>query len=79
MIMETQQSISRSVALKAAVDFWNGTPGKLDYDTKDVIKVAEIFLEWLTGKTIETKELKDEKTSFDEEVGEAYENQTKEG
>lgn len=44
----TQESIARSVALKAAVDYRNGTDRN---SASDVLRDAETFLAWLQGST----------------------------
>lgn len=43
---DTQDNIARSVALKAAVDYWSNTENTLT-DYVQVLAIAEKFLEWL--------------------------------
>lgn len=50
---DTQDSISRSVALKAAVDYWNSvlTHTKSDATSQAVLEIADDFLVWLKDET----------------------------
>lgn len=62
----TQESIARSVALKAAVDYLNGQPEI----KKNVLGIAEEFLAWLQGGNQPT-ETKTEQTGYDKAKAQA--------
>ena len=53
---EVQKSISKSVALNNAVLFSNASKDRMK--PGDVLDVAEIFLAWLSGETVEAVEIK---------------------